>query len=312
MRNGVQIVTVNADDAGQRVDNYLMRHLPGVPRSHVYKLLRSGQVRVDGGRVKPLRKLRAGERLRIPPVRLAPRGDTPRPPDELIDRLAEAVVHEDADYLVVDKPAGQAVHGGSGVAFGLIEVLRHRYGEDSRLELCHRLDRDTSGLLLIARGRPALLRAQQAFRDGSVEKYYLALLIGRLDAPRVVNAKLETQREQGGERRTLVSEQGREARSDFEPLEVFDDATLARVRIHTGRMHQIRAHALSIGYPIVGDDKYGNRRDNRRFADAGLRRLYLHAESLSVPAAEGWPAIRLTTGMPPEFDEALGRLRTSP
>lgn len=309
MRNGVKIVSVDTEGAGQRVDNYLLRRLPGVPKSHVYKLLRSGQVRVDGGRVKPHRKLRADEKVRIPPVRVAERGDAPRPPDELIARLRAAVVHEDADYLIVDKPAGQAVHGGSGVSFGLIEALRQARGGEQRLELCHRLDRDTSGLLLIARTRAALMRAQQAFRSGTAVKRYLCLLVGRRDAQIRVDAPLATQRVQGGERRTLVAADGRHARSDFTPIETFEAATLVRVRLHTGRMHQIRAHALHLGQPVIGDDKYGQRGDNQRFAEAGLRRMYLHAESLALPADGEFAAIRADTGVPDDFRAACERLR---
>lgn len=308
MAASVRLVTVGADDDGQRIDNFLMRALPGVPRSHVYKLLRSGQVRVDGGRARPDRRLRAGEQVRIPPVRVAERPATRRAPDALLARLAAAVIHEDEDYLALDKPAGLAVHGGSGVPFGLIEALRTLYAGDRRLELCHRLDRDTSGVLLVARTRRALLRAHAALRKGAAVKHYAAILHGVLPRARRVEAALRIRRPVAGERRTMPDADGRPARSDFEPLSVQGRATLTRVRIHTGRMHQIRAHAAAIGYPVAGDRRYGSRELDAPLRAAGLRRLFLHAESLELPAADGLPALCLQAEPPDEFAQAMAVL----
>ncbi|HVT35925.1 MAG TPA: pseudouridine synthase, partial [Nevskiaceae bacterium] len=243
----VRKVEVGAREDGQRIDNFLLRQLPGVPKSHVYRLLRSGQVRINGGRAKPERKLASGDEVRIPPVRMAEKGAAVRPPDAVLNRLREAIVYEDANYLALNKPAGFASHGGTGIPFGVIEAAR-AWGKHEFLELAHRLDRDTSGLLLLCKTRPALLRAQRAFKEGLAQKRYFALLCGRWSGgERDVDAALVRNRLASGERYVEIDEEdGKPSHSRFTPQARYRDATLCEVEIFSGRTHQIRVHALAL------------------------------------------------------------------
>ncbi|MDE0855435.1 MAG: RluA family pseudouridine synthase, partial [Nevskia sp.] len=296
-------------EAGQRIDNFLLKRLPGVPKSHVYRLLRSGQVRVAGGRAKPERKLVEGEEVRIPPVRVAERGTPVRAPDAVLNRLRESIVYEDAHYLAICKPAGMASHGGTGVAYGVIEAARG-WDKYEFLELAHRLDRDTSGVLLLAKSRPALLRAQRAFKDGLADKRYFALLVGRLQGgAREVDAALVKSRLQGGERFIEIDdEEGKPSRSRFVPQAHYRDATLCEVHIYSGRTHQIRVHALALGHPVAGDRKYGLRDEQKTLRDLGLRRMFLHSHFLELPAAAEFPRLTLSAPMTEEMRGFLGEL----
>lgn len=297
--------TVGDDADGMRLDNYLLRELKGVPRSRVYRLIRRGQVRVNSGRAKPHTKLAVGDRVRVPPVRQAPKDDPGRPPDGLLERVRAAVAEETPDWLLIDKPAGLAVHAGTGLRFGVIEVLRADR-PDEYLELVHRLDRDTSGCLLVARNRPALTALRRALRDPAADKRYLALLAGAWEGgPRDVDAALVRDREIGGERLSAVAEEGKSAHSRFVPRERFRDAVLAEVAIATGRTHQIRVHAAHLGHPVAGDDKYGDRDFDRRMRGLGLKRLFLHAASLSLPGIDR----TLAAPLPPELEAVLDVLR---
>ncbi len=304
----VRKVSVSANEAGQRIDNFLLKRLPGVPKSHVYRLLRSGQVRVGGGRAKPERKLEEGEEVRIPPVRIAERGTPVRAPDAVLNRLREAIVYEDADYLAICKPAGMASHGGTGVAYGVIEAARG-WEKYEFLELAHRLDRDTSGVLLLAKSRPALLRAQAAFRDGLARKRYFALLVGRLQGgARDVDAALVKSR-LGGERFIEVDEEdGKPSHSRFVPQAHYRDATLCEVEIFSGRTHQIRVHALALGHPVAGDRKYGLRDEQKTLRDLGLRRMFLHSHFLELPADAEFRKLTLSAPMTGELRDFLGDL----
>lgn len=301
---GVRTVEVGPEDAGQRIDNYLLKHLKGVPRSHVYRLLRTGQVRVDGGRIKATHRVAEGEKVRIPPVRQAEAGAPVRPPDGFLARLNAAIIHEDASLLALDKPSGVAVHGGSGVSFGVIEGLRALRPEARLLELAHRLDRDTSGLLLVAKTRPALRHLHAALREGQVEKRYLALLAGRLKAGTRVDAALSKNRLAGGERMARVDEEGKDSASVFNPLQRFATATLCDVRIETGRMHQIRVHAAHLGHPVLGDDKYGDRAANLAARAWGLKRIFLHAARLELAHPAGG-VLRLEAALPADLQAVL-------
>lgn len=278
-------MTVGPNEDGQRIDNYLMKCLPGVPKSHIYLILRSGQVRVDGGRVKPDRKIALGEEIRIPPVRIAEKTAQIRAPDAVLNRLREAIVHEDEHYLAICKPAGLASHGGTGIAYGVIEAARG-WGKYDFLELAHRLDRDTSGVLLLAKSRPGLLRAQRAFREGLADKRYFALIVGRLaGGARDVDAALVKRSIPGGERFIDIDEEdGKPSKSRFVPQAHYKDATLCEVHIFSGRTHQIRVHALALGHPVAGDRKYGLRDDQKPIRDKGLRRMFLHSHFLQLPA----------------------------
>jgi 23S rRNA pseudouridine955/2504/2580 synthase len=305
----VRKVAVSDNDAGQRLDNFLLKRLPGVPKSHVYRLLRSGQVRVDGGRVKPDRKLAVGEEVRIPPVRVAERDTPVRAPDAVLNRLREAIIHEDADYLAICKPAGFASHGGTGVAYGVIEAARG-WEKYPFLELAHRLDRDTSGVLLLAKTRKGLLRAQKAFRDGTAHKRYFALLIGRLQGgARDVDAALVKSRLANGERYVDVDEEeGKPSKSRFNPQAHYRDATLCEVEIFSGRTHQIRVHALALGHAVAGDRKYGQREDQKPLREIGLRRMFLHSHFLQLPADGEFSKLIVSAPMTADLREFLDKL----
>lgn len=286
---GAKVVEVGGEDAGQRLDNFLLRQLKGAPRSLVYRLLRTGQVRVDGGRARPDRRLVAGERVRIPPVRTGAAQRPPRPvPPELSARLEAAVILEDEALIALNKPAGLAVHGGSGLSFGLIEALRAARPQQPFLELVHRLDRDTSGCLLVAKRRATLNALHALLREGGVEKHYLALLAGRWrGGARRVDEALARSGHGGARRRVEVSRAGKAAESLFTPLARYAEATLVDVRIDTGRTHQIRVHAAHLGHPVLGDRKYGDFALNRRFKAMGLGRMFLHAARLEFRLPDG-------------------------
>ena len=300
----VQYLQVGADAAGQRIDNFLLARWKGVPRSHVYRVLRRGEVRVNRARVRPVYRLSEGDQLRLPPVRVASR-DAPPP---ISGRpLADRVLHEDARFLVVDKPAGLAVHGGSGLSYGVIEALRRWHPAGERLELGHRLDRDTSGCLLLTKRRSALRHAHAVFRDGLAEKRYLALLLGHLERPRVsVDVPLQ-RRERGGERFMVVDAAGKPARSLFSEIERYTAGTLAEVQIMTGRTHQIRVHAAHLGAPVAGDSRYA---DDAAGRVPGLRRMFLHASRLRLPDGAGdW--VDVEAPLPAELGQILDALRGS-
>lgn len=311
----VRTVRVPEDRAGQRLDNFLLGQLKGAPRSLVYKLVRSGQVRVNGGRAKAERKLEAGDEVRIPPVRLSEVGDKPTPPKGLLDALEAAIVFEDARLLALNKPAGLASHGGSGISHGAIESLR-ALRPNMSLELVHRLDRDTSGLLVVAKKRSALTELQALMRedrdyDGiGIRKRYLALLTGRMpDGVMTVDAPLHVGLRQGGERHVQVNPAGKASLSHFKVLERRGGQSYCEVRIETGRTHQIRVHAQHIGHAIAGDDKYGDAEVNKRLRDqVGLKRMFLHASTLEFSLDNGKTPYLLNAPLAPELIDVLDRL----
>jgi len=305
----VRRLTASEEDSGQRLDNFLFRTLKGVPKSHVYRLLRTGQVRVNGRRAKPDYRLENGDELRLPPVRQEEKAAPGLPPRWQQEALQGAILFEDERLLVVNKPAGMAVHGGSGVAFGVIETLRQIRPEARSLELAHRLDRETSGCLIVAKRRSALRTLHAVFREGRVEKRYLALLAGAWSGgERSVDVPLEKNRLQGGERMVKVGGAGKRSESVFRPLRKFRDAALAEVQILTGRTHQIRVHAAHLGHPVAGDDKYGDREANKRFKAAGLKRMFLHAHTLVFDHPESGERLQLTAPLDGELEALLERL----
>lgn len=304
-QTSVRTLTVAERDQDQRVDNFVLRELRGAPRTLVYRLLRSGQVRVNGGRVKPAHRLRSGDRVRLPPVRLdsSPQKQLPA---ALLKAVSGAALFEDQDLLVLNKPSGIAVHGGSGLGGGVIEALRELRPDLPDVELAHRLDRDTSGCLLLAKNRPCLRALNAALRDGATDKRYLALLAGRWQGgERRVELALARDALQGGERMVQVNADGKAAVSVFHPLRRFGEATLVEVRIGTGRTHQIRVHAQSLGHPVLGDDKYGSREANRAARRQGLRRMFLHAWKITVPIGGGR---EFEAPLPDELQAVLERL----
>jgi 23S rRNA pseudouridine955/2504/2580 synthase len=305
--SAVQRVAVPADRDGQRLDNLLFNLLKGVPRTHVYRLLRTGQVRVNGKRAKPDTRVAAGDELRIPPVRMAAPGEVPKASERSLKLLDSAILAEDGRYLVLDKPSGLASHGGSGIALGAIEQLR-QLRPNVPLELVHRLDRDTSGVLLFAKKRSALLAAQAAMREGTAHKRYLALLVGRMPKPRLkIDAALEKSVLQGGERMVRVDPAGKPSRSEFRLLEQRGDYAFVEVLIDTGRTHQIRVHAAHAGLPVAGDPKYGDAAANKALRALGLGRLFLHAAELSFTGADG-QSLHWSAPLPPELKAALDAL----
>jgi 23S rRNA pseudouridine955/2504/2580 synthase len=309
---GARRVRPGPESAGQRLDNFLLRELAGVPRSRVYRLLRKGEVRVNGRRKTADYRLAEDDEVRLPPLREAPPREPGRVPDALLESVRRAIVHEDARLLVLDKPAGLAVHGGSGLAFGLIEALR-ALRPDETLELVHRLDRETSGCLLVARTRAALRSAHALLREGTVEKHYLALVAGRWRLGRkTIDAPVLTDARQGGERVVRVHRAGKVAVSVFAPVAQHGGvATLMDVAIRTGRTHQIRVHAAFAGHPVAGDQKYGDRDANARLRALGLRRMFLHASSVSFRWPDG-DDFRAEAPLPAELAEFLDRLDAAP
>lgn len=288
-RTGVRQVIVSADDAGQRLDNFLLRELGSVPRSLVYRIVRKGEVRANGGRVAVSYRLQSGDRIRIPPVRLPEAtgdqgGASAGPlPAALIAALEAAVLYEDRRLLVLNKPAGLAVHGGSGIRAGAIEALRHLRPDERQMELVHRLDRDTSGCLLVAKKRSVLRALHEALRERRMEKRYLALVKGQWQhGDHLVDAPLLTAHRRGGERWVTVDAQGKPARTRFRPVQLFRDWSLLEALLETGRTHQIRVHAAHAGHPLAGDTRYGPKAGG---APAGLQRMFLHAQAVSFE----WP-----------------------
>ena len=307
----VRHVEVDDGSDGQRIDNFLARELKGVPRARLHRLLRRGEVRVNGGRVRSGARLATGDTVRIPPVRLDTAGEQTRgaPPPKLARQLESSVLHEDKRLLVLNKPSGLAVHSGSGIQWGVIEVLRGLRPDAAYLELVHRLDRETSGCLLIAKRRSELRRLHGVIREGGLEKRYLALVQGRLPRhPLPVEARLDRDARQQGERTVQVSAAGQTARSVFRRSEVFPNATLADVWIGTGRTHQIRVHAAHAGHPVAGDDRYGVPDWNARLKAKGLRRLFLHASSLQWEDPESGQVHLFHAELPTELRAVLTAL----
>ena len=311
-RSSVRHFEVGEEEAGQRLDNYVQRRLGGLPRSRVYRVIRKGEVRVNGHRAGPEQRLQLHDRVRIPPVRLASPREPGQPPSELVTRLERAIVHEDQSLLVLDKPTGVAAHGGSGVSFGVIEALRAAR-PDETLELVHRLDRETSGCLLIARRKAALRELHALMRANAFEKRYLVLVKGKwnLGAKRI-DVPLRTDTRVGGERTVRPGASGKPSVSDFRPVEFFGrTATLMEVTLHTGRTHQIRVHAAHAGHPVAGDEKYGYKEFNEMLRGMGLKRTFLHAHSLSF----FWPRggdFSINTPLPMELSALIDALGAHP
>jgi len=301
---GARTITAGAADADQRIDNFVLRVLRGLPRSRVYRLLRKGEVRVNGGRVRPTRRLAAGDRVRLPPVRAERHADG-QLPEAILERLGAAVLHEDEHCLVVDKPAGVAVHGGSGLGGGVIDGMRTLRPDIAGLELVHRLDRGTSGCLLLAKGRPALREFQAELRAGGFDKTYAAVLRGVWPGPeRTVTQPLRRDVLQSGERMVRVDAQGRAAHSRFRRREFQRGAagaalTLAEVAIATGRTHQIRVHAAWLGHPVLGDARYGDTGADRASLGRKPPRLYLHAWQIGFTGPHG--RVRVVSPLPAAF-----------
>lgn len=311
-KNSVTRALVTEEEAGQRLDNYLLRICKGVPKSHVYRILRSGEVRVNKKRADASYRLVLGDELRIPPVRIAERA--PTNDDGAMIRADLPLLFEDEALLAIDKPAGIAVHGGSGVSFGVIEALRRQRPQAKFLELAHRLDRETSGILLVGKKRSALVKLHDMFRDGgrSADKRYLVLVSGRwTDKTRNVRLPLHKYLLENGERRVRVAEEGKPSHTIFRLVERWERFSLLEAQLKTGRTHQIRVHLAHLGFPIAGDEKYGDFSLNKSLAKEGLKRMFLHAWKMSFPHPLNDERIALEAPLPEALEGFLTHLRST-
>ena len=284
--SGVRKVRIDAERAGQRIDNFLRKELPGVPKGRLYRLLRRGEVRVNSGRVKAEYKLKEGDEVRVPPARV--RIGPPAPPERLATSILDCVLYEDKRLLVVNKPTGVAVHGGSGISHGVIELLRHARPELKDLSLVHRIDRETSGCLVLAKRRSVLRELHERFRQGQVEKNYLALVVGDWQlGEQLIDAPLYVQHRKQGERHVVVSGNGKPAQTRVSLSRTFGVYSLLQCAPLTGRTHQIRVHLAHAGHPIAGDERYGDEDANGIAKKFGLPRLFLHAQSIAFADDSG-------------------------
>ena len=305
----VQFLEITEHHDGQRLDNFLLTRLKGAPRSLIYRIVRKGEVRVNKGRIKPDYRLKCGDLLRIPPVRISERSSS-KPADVVLQRLNDAIIFEDSRFLVLNKPSGLAVHGGSGLKYGVIEGLRALRPDAPYLELVHRLDRETSGCLLIAKKRSALRRFHEMLRENKVDKRYWALVKGEwFGKTRIVDAPLRKNELRSGERIVVVDESGKASRSAIRPLSISEQATLVEVKLETGRTHQARVHCASIGQPIAGDEKYGDREFNQFVRSKGLKRLFLHAVSLRFTLEPDETPIEISAPLSDDLRQLLDLLK---
>lgn len=308
--NTVQFIDISAANAGQRIDNFLLSLEKGVPKSRIYRAIRKGEVRVNKGRIKQTYKLQEGDTVRVPPLRVAEKETPTTVSDSLSEQIRQSILLEDEDLLVINKPSGLAVHAGSNIKQGLIEALRIIRSDLAFLELVHRLDRDTSGCLLLAKNRNALLNLQQQMLEHDMNKRYLTLLKGAWGKEqKTVNAPLQKNTVSSGERMVRVDPEGKHAESLFIPLECFPQAQLTEVVIFTGRTHQIRVHAQHIGHPLSGDEKYGQRDFNKAMKRMGLKRLFLHAWKLGINHPTSGEELLLEAPVPKQLLATIEQLR---
>jgi len=307
-QTAVRKIRIDAELAGQRIDNFLRRELPGLPKGRLYRILRRGEVRVNGGRIRAEYRLVDGDEVRIPPVRVDS-GPVEAVPSGKIESLENQILFEDKRILVINKPSGLAVHGGSGISHGAIELLRAARPECRDLSLAHRLDRDTSGCLVLAKKRSALRELHECFRQNRVEKNYMALVAGDWQfGDRQVDAPLFVEHRKNGERHVVVRGDGKSARTKFSLSRTFGQFSLMQCQPRTGRTHQIRVHALHTGHPIAGDDRYGDVEVNKMAKKRGLKRLFLHAQSISFPDDSG-NELHFVAPLPEELDRFLSKIR---
>ncbi|HED19883.1 MAG TPA: 23S rRNA pseudouridine(955/2504/2580) synthase RluC [Gammaproteobacteria bacterium] len=308
----VRWLEISAEEAGQRIDNFLLRILKGVPRSRIYRLLRKGEVRVNKGRIRPQYRLQSGDQVRVPPVRVAAPG-TANPAAQSLATLTDAILYEDDRVLVLNKPAGMAVHGGSGLDYGVIEAFRALRPSAPYLELVHRLDRATSGCLMIAKRRSELRMLHALLRSGDMEKRYLMLVQGDWSqGPFKIDASLRKNQLRGGERVVRVDPEGKVALTQFRFLEAYPGASLMEAELKTGRTHQIRVHAAHAGHPLAGDEKYGAEVFNRQMRGLGLKRMFLHAHYLAFEDSERGRSIEVSAPLGVDLRKLVQQLENAP
>jgi 23S rRNA pseudouridine955/2504/2580 synthase len=304
----VKLLTIDENHQGQRIDNFLLGQLKGVPKSLIYRILRKGEVRVNKKRVKPEYRLNESDEVRVPPVRVSPTDPNkiPKPSASLQETIKQRILYEDNQLLIINKPAGMAVHGGSGVSYGLIETLRAMRPQEKLLELAHRLDRDTSGCLIIAKKASTLKELHELMRTNQVEKIYWLLVKGHWPKHiKLVDAPLLKNELQSGERIVKVNAQGKQAQTEFRVLQRFKDATLMEAKLLTGRTHQIRVHAAHMGHPIVSDEKYGDKEFNKAMRKKGCKRLFLHAYSINFNLSSTHHRISVTAELEVDLENFI-------
>ncbi len=305
-KSSVKYCTISADEEGQRIDNYLMNKLKGVPKSRIYRILRKGEVRVNKKRISPSYKLEEGDEVRLPPMFLEEKAKQAPPSKSTRDLLTERIIFEDENFLIINKPSGMSVHAGSTVRVGVVEALRHLYPKLVNLELAHRLDSETSGCLVLAKKKKILREVHGLLREGQVSKIYWALTMGKWTrSERRVDLALHKDYRDGGKHVVEVDKDGKSALTVFHPLEVFADASLMEVKLYTGRTHQIRVHAAHQGHPIAGDDRYGDPEFNKIARQRGLKRMFLHARSIEFTLPSLNQHITVTAPLDDDLEDAV-------
>ena len=299
----VKKINIAKDDAGQRIDNFILRKYKSLPRSKVYRILRRGEVRINSGRVSPSYKIKENDELRMPPVMI--RENTESPGLKQCEKVLDFILYEDKDILVIDKPTGMAVHGGSGIKFGVIELIRAARPDQNNLELIHRIDRETSGCLMLSKKRSILRFMHKQFRLGVIKKNYFSLVKGfwrfgenKIDKP------LMTHHRKNGERHVTCEKSGKKALTKVKLINQYKDCALIQCQPVTGRTHQIRVHLSELGYPILGDERYGNQNVNMKLQKKGMKRLFLHAQSIGFLDKNGADHL-YTSPMPKDFDNFI-------
>lgn len=305
----VKQVVIDSNRSGQRIDNFLQRELDGIPRSRIYQMLRKGEVRVNKGRIKQTYRLQAGDTVRIPPLYVADAKTAPVVSTNLAEKLQGAILYEDDSIIVLNKPSGLSVHGGTGQKLGLIEAIRASEPRYEKLELVHRLDRGTSGCLLLAKDLPSLRQLHTDMKSGEIDKTYTALLMGQLQRQSLrVDKPLSRTTKRAGERIVGIDAQGKKAVTVFNRKKTFRQATLVEVDLLTGRTHQIRVHSASIGHPVIADEKYGDKDTNQYFRQLGLRRLFLHATALRFRSPASGKKLNIKAPLDPQLLSILDSL----
>lgn len=305
----VHYCIIEKQQADQRIDNFLLTQLRTVPKSHIYRLLRKGEVRVNKKRIKPSYRLQENDSIRIPPLQITPQVKNYCPSDKLITLLKNSVLFEDEDLLIINKPSGIPVHGGSGIQGGVVNALRYIYPEMKFLELAHRLDRETSGCLILAKKRSVLREIHELLRQGKVTKIYQLLVLGRWPAEKTtVELSLLKNQIRSGERMVKVTDEGKHSITHFKPLHYYSCATLLEANLATGRTHQIRVHTSYYGHPVAGDEKYGDKAFNRLTDKLGCKRLFLHAIDLSFALDNGNRVISVHSELPSDLQKLLTAL----
>lgn len=307
--SSVRIIEVGSENAGQRIDNFLLRLLKGVPKSAVYRILRKGEVRVNRSRTRPDYRLQTGDQVRVPPLRIPDPSVPVFPPQTVLTQLEQAILYEDQDLLIINKPPGLAVHKGSGLSFGIIDALRLLRPTAPSLQLAHRLDRDTSGCLVLAKNLATLRSIHTTFQEGAMEKCYLALAKGHWQHGALHFSMPLRKSLRGQERVVKTASDGKTAKTYFQPISLFRQASLLKVALTTGRTHQIRVHAGCLEHPLAGDNKYGDVRFNQKMADYGLNRLFLHAHSIDFPL--GHRLIAVSAPLDQDLKRIIEKLESS-